>query len=311
VVPIVKWNISRNVILILVGFFLCLPPRPARAQDDRFSDRLEEIRKADSGSERLRLCRTLLEQDPPPAVAATCHSVIQLETDQPDSARAWADRFFAAGGYVGPGALVIAEELDRGGRLIAAMHVMQEAVARAPDEAILQARLGAMDLIRGDTTGAAQCEEAVARLHGDFIGAARRTVRLYARWERIPEAVVLLYRLAPRAETPSEYAAIQRDLGFAALGLGDTLQARVSLREAETWRPTREVRDALQLLRRLEEESPEQRQARARARAEEALGWKLAPSPAALMRLDSLRRNDRSCLIDSRDRDWRPPESDR
>jgi hypothetical protein len=153
------------------------------------------------------------------------------------------------------------------------------------------------------------CREEVARRRGDFVEAMRRMARAFARWERIPDAVVLLYRLAPRAETASEYAAIHRELGFAALGLGDTLQARVSLSEAAAWAPTREIADARRLLEILRAGPEEASRARARARAEQALGWELAPSPPALAALERMRMAGESCV--ARGAAWRaihPPD---
>jgi predicted Zn-dependent protease len=242
-------------------------------------------------------------------VAAVCRSVILLEAGKPDSAQRQSERFFAAGTHVAPAGLLLVDELDRRSRPVPLAKTLRRLVEMAPDEPILQARWGGVCLARGDTVLAAQCAEEVARRRGDFVAATRRLIRAYGRWERWADAIVLLYRLAPRVDTPSEYAAVQRDLGFAALGVGDTLQARLSWEEAQTWRPSREVRDALAFLRVLRDLPPEEAARRAGARAEHALGWNLGPSPQIVRRLEELRVNRESCRVRAlRSAEWRRGE---
>lgn len=285
------------ILLILGSLSIGLSAAPARAQDDIFSDRLEEIRRIDQDQDRAAACADLLRQDPPPGVAAACRCVLLLVADQPDSAQRQANLFFGAGTHLAPGGLLILDELDRRSRAVQVGKVIRRLAEAAPDEPVIQARWGGISLVRGDTAQAARCAEETAHRRGDFVAATRRLIRTYGRWERFSDATVLLYRLAPRVDTPAEYAAVQRDLGFAALGAGDTLQARVSWQEADRWGSTREIRDALAFLRRLRDLPSDQREPRATARAQDALGWSLTPSPQLVRRLEEMRLGRESCLV--------------
>lgn len=225
---------------ILVTTTILLPPPPAGGGDvaapnvdeATWNDRLEEMRRADPDGARSAEARALLAGGAPPAIARICEAYLALGRGAADSAEVHFAHYLATASDPVPGALLIADEWERRRRGDLAAGVVRRTLERAPGEALLHARLAAMHLARGDTARAAAALEELARRQGSLVPPARELAHLYGCHDRLGDAVALLYRLAPRVDTPSEYATVHCELGCALLLLGDTLQARASFAEA-------------------------------------------------------------------------------
>ena len=190
------------------------------------------MRRLDQSGARTEGARALRAGGPPPAIARICDAYLALGRGAADSAEVHFAHYLATAVDPVPGALLLADEWERRRRGDLAAGILRRTLERAPDEALLYARQAAMHLARGDTTRAGAALEELSRRQGSIVPPARELAHLYGRHDRLGDAVALLFRLAPRVDTPAEYATVHCELGCALLLLGDTLEARASFAEA-------------------------------------------------------------------------------
>lgn len=283
---------------------LAAPPASG-SRAEAFLDRLEALRRVESDAGRTRQAREILTDDPPEEIRAACLAYLALERGAPDSAKVLFDRYLEIAGDPVPGSLLLADEWDRRRRADLAGGIVRRALERAPGEALLHARLAAMHLARGDTIRANAALEQAAWRQGALVPVARDLAHLYGRHARLGDALSLLFRLAPRADTPAEYAAVQCELGVALLASGDTLESRAALREAWSRGDREVVRAMLQVSP--EDGGPEsaawlRRAGEASARI--LAGWDFSSAPAARVRLAQMREHGETSTLRSTPTGW-------